>query len=193
MQSTFERCVLFSSIKSCIQNICSVSLVRETSRVSLSLFWTSPAPTSFTKLVKISVSVLRRLNVLITIYLDDILLIGYTIGETLMVRDTVIFLLQQLGFVLNLVSPTHRKELLGATVNSLIITLSVLEKKSVKSSEAVCGTSSENTSVNFSINETNRLVVFNYSSSISSTNKFQVPTKTTNTSTKNPRGHIVTK
>ena len=57
-----------------------------------------------------------------------------------MVRDTVIFLLQQLGFVLNLVSPTHRKELLGATVNSLIITLSLLEKKIVKSSEAVCGT-----------------------------------------------------
>ena len=46
-------------------------------------------------------------------------------------------------------------------------------------------TSSENTSVDFRINKTNRLIVLNYSSSISSPNKFQVPTTTTNTSIKN--------
>ena len=46
-------------------------------------------------------------------------------------------------------------------------------------------TSSENTSANFRINKTNRLIVFNYLSSTSSTNKFQVPTTTTNTSVKN--------
>ena len=58
-------------------------------------------------------------------------------------------------------------------------------EESLKSSEAVSGTSSENTSVDFRINKTNRLIVFNYSSSTSSTNKFQVPTTTTNTSFKN--------
>ena len=46
-------------------------------------------------------------------------------------------------------------------------------------------TSSENTSVDFRINKTNRLIVLNYSSSISSPNKFQVPTTTTNTSIRN--------
>ena len=46
-------------------------------------------------------------------------------------------------------------------------------------------TSSENTSINYRIKKTNRLVAFNYSSSTSSTNKFQVPTTTTNTSIKN--------
>ena len=45
------------------------------------------------------------------------------------------------------------------------------------------GISSENTNVDFRINRTNRLVVFNYSSS--TYNKFQVPTITTNTSIKN--------
>ena len=35
------------------------------------------------------------------------------------------------------------------------------------------------------MNKTNRLIVFNYSSSTSSTNKFQVPTTTLNTSIKN--------
>ena len=60
-----------------------------------------PAPRIFTKLLKILVPVLCRLNIPIIIYLDDMLLIGHTIKETLMVRDTLIFL-QQLGFVLNL-------------------------------------------------------------------------------------------
>ena len=46
-------------------------------------------------------------------------------------------------------------------------------------------TSSENTSVDFRTNKINRLIVFNYSSGTSSTNKFQVPITTTNTSFKN--------
>ena len=48
-QTGFEGCILFSSIKSCIQKICSVSLVRETLRVSLPLFWTRPSTKNFTK------------------------------------------------------------------------------------------------------------------------------------------------
>ena len=47
------------------------------------------------------------------------------------------------------------------------------------------GTSPENTSVDLRINKTNRLIVSNYSSSTSSTNKFQVLTTTANTSIKN--------
>ena len=47
-------------------------------------------------------------------------------------------------------------------------------------------TSLENSSVNFRINKTNRLVVFNYSISISST-KFQVSATAANTSIKNTR------
>ena len=61
------------------------------------------------------------------------LLIGHTIEETLMARDTVIFLLQQLGFVLNLkkslLIPTQRIEFFGVTAHSLIMTLSLPEKK----------------------------------------------------------------
>ena len=61
------------------------------------------------------------------------MLIGHTIEETLVARDTVIFLLQRLGFVLNLkklaLTPTQRTEFLGLTVDSLIMTLSLPEKK----------------------------------------------------------------
>ena len=58
-------------------------------------------------------------------------------------------------------------------------------EESLKISEAVSETSSENTSVDFRTNKINRLIVFNYSSGTSSTNKFQVPITTTNTSFKN--------
>ena len=103
------------------------------------------------------------------------LLIGHTIEEKLIARDTVVFCLQQLGFVLNLqksvLTPTQRIQFLGAAfINHDPVSI---REKSLKSSEAVSGTSSENTSVNFRINKTNRLIVFNHSSSTSSTNKFR--------------------
>ena len=58
-------------------------------------------------------------------------------------------------------------------------------EESLKSSKTVSRTSSEKASVDFRINKSNRVIVFNYSSSTSSTNKFQIPTTTTNTSIKN--------
>ena len=151
-------------------------------------FRLGPAPKFFTKLLKIPVSVLRRLNILIIIYLDDMLLIDHTIEETLVARDTVIFLLQPLGFVLNLkklvLTPTQRIEFLGLTVDSLIMTLSLPEKK-VSNVQKQCQELLQKTRVDFKINKTNRLIVFNYSSSTSSTSKYQVPTTTANRSIKN--------
>ena len=96
-------------------------------------FGLGPVPRIFTKLLKIPVSVLRYLNILVKIYLEDMLLIGHTIGETLMARDTVIFLPQQLRLILNLkksvLTPTQRIEFLEVMVDSLIMTLSLPEKK----------------------------------------------------------------
>ena len=189
VQTGFEGYMLFSSIRFCIQKICSVSLVRETLRVSLPLFGIGPAPRIFTKLLKILVSVLRRLNILIIIYLDDMLLIGYTIEETLMARDTVIFLLQQLGFVLNLkksvLTPTQRIESLGVTVDSLIMTMSLVEKK-VPRVQKQCQELIQKTQV--SILELTKLICL-LSSTIQAvlpgTNKFPVATTTTNTIIKN--------
>ena len=95
-------------------------------------FGLGPAPRIFSKLLKTPVSVLRHLNILIIIYLD-MLLIGHTIEETLVTKDTVIFLLQQLGFVLNLnkpvLAPIQTIEFLEVTVDSLIMIPSLPEKK----------------------------------------------------------------
>ena len=136
VQTGFKRCMLFSSIKSCIQKICAVSLVRDALRVSCLCFGLGPAPRIFTNLLKVPVSVLRHLNILIIVNLDDMLLIGHTIEEKLIARDTVVFSLQQLGFVLNLqksvLTPTQRMQFLGAAVDSLIMTLSLSENKASK-------------------------------------------------------------
>ena len=63
-------------------------------------FGLSPAPRIFSKL-KIPVALLRRLNVRLIIYLDDCLLLGATVQETLMARDNLIYVLQHLGFTVN--------------------------------------------------------------------------------------------
>ena len=65
-------------------------------------FGLGPAPRIFTKLLKVPISVLRRLMISIIIYLDDLLVLGNSMSEIFTARDSVIFLLQHLGFVINL-------------------------------------------------------------------------------------------
>ena len=48
--------------------------------------------------MKITVAVLRLINILIIVYLDEMLLIGRTVQEAQMSRDTLIFLFKQLLF-----------------------------------------------------------------------------------------------
>lgn len=50
-----------------------------------------PAPPVFTKLLKVPMAVLRRLSILIIIYLDDMLIIGRNVEEVEMARDTSIY------------------------------------------------------------------------------------------------------
>ena len=57
-------------------------------------FGLQPAPRMFLKLLKVSIAPLRRLNIH--------LVMGRTLEEILMSRDTLIFLLQHLGFAINL-------------------------------------------------------------------------------------------
>ena len=162
MQIGFEGCLVFSSIQCCIQKICVFLWLRKLYEFLCLCFGLGPAPRNFTKLLKIPVSVLRRQNILVIIYLEDMLLIGHTIEERLVARDTVIFLLQLLGFVLKLkkpvLTPILRIEFLGVTVGSLIMTLSLPEKKVLKVQKQCQELLQKTTSVDFRINKTNRLI-----------------------------------
>ena len=66
------------------------------------------------------------------IYLDDLLILGNSMSEVFMARDSMIFLLQHLGFLINLkkcvLDPAQEKKFLGLIVNSQIMTLSLPEE-----------------------------------------------------------------
>ena len=69
-----------------------------------------PAPRLFKKLIKAPVSIFRKLYIKIIVYLDDFLILGKTLEETILSRDTI-YLLQNLGFVINLKkSVVHPKQ-----------------------------------------------------------------------------------
>ena len=96
-------------------------------------FGLGPAPRIFTKLLKVPIAFLRRVNIRIIIYLDDMLLMGRTLPEILMARDTLIFLLQYLGFVINLKkSVLHivkQIEFLGLVIDTEKMTFTLSEEK----------------------------------------------------------------
>ena len=81
-------------------------------------------------------TILRRINIKIIIYLDDILLIGHSLEELVMSRDTVMFLLQHLGFIINwkksVLTPVQEIEFLGLTINSVTLELSLNKTKTQK-------------------------------------------------------------
>ena len=95
-------------------------------------FGLGPAPRIVTKLLKVPVSVLRRLMIRVIIYLEDLLILGNSMSEIFMARDSVIFLLQHLGFAINLkkcvLDIAQKIEFLGLIVNSQTMTLSLLKR-----------------------------------------------------------------
>ena len=66
-------------------------------------------------------------------FLEDLLIFGNAIEEILVARDSVIFLLQHLEFVINfkkcVLEPTQEIQFLGIIVNSKTMTLSLSQEK----------------------------------------------------------------
>ena len=95
-----------------------------------------PAPWVFTKLLKFPISLLRKLNVRIIIYLYDMLLMASSLEDLLRARDTLIFILQHLGFLINIkksyLEPTLTLEFIGVIVYSGEITLGLPKEKLLK-------------------------------------------------------------
>ena len=93
----------------------------------------APAPLYFTKLLKPVVALLRRLGLRIIVYLDDIIVFNQTREKILRDRDSTLWLLQNLGFVINwkksVLDPSHCMEYLGFVINSLEMNLSLPKEK----------------------------------------------------------------
>ena len=96
-------------------------------------FGLGPAPRLFTKLMKVPMSILRRLGIRLIIYLDDILIFGSSQEEIELARDTTLYLLENLGFVINRekseLTPARIMEFLGVLINSMDLSMSLTEAK----------------------------------------------------------------
>ena len=97
------------------------------------MFGLAPAPRIFTKLLKVPISVLRRLQIRVIIYIDDMLLFAQSQEDILTARDSAIYLLQALGLTINwgksTLTPNQKVEYLGVIVNSTDLTLLLPEVK----------------------------------------------------------------
>ena len=166
--TAFRKGVMFGSGNLC-EFLCSCFGFRTTSRI-------------FTKFPKIQMSIPRRINIQIEIYLGNMLLISQTIKQILLSRDTVIFLHPyNFEFVLNLkksiVNPVQKIEFHGITINSLEICLSLPQKKVLRYASSSSDTIQSNKTV--------RSFWFNNSGSVASSGKFLIFLATTNKNIKN--------
>ena len=99
-------------------------------------FGLGSVPRIFTKLFKVSMTILCEINIRTTIYLDNMLLIGHSLEEILMSRDKVIFFLQHVKFIMNwkkfMLTSVLEIEFLGLTITSVTLKLFLNKKESQK-------------------------------------------------------------
>ena len=106
-------------------------------------FGLAVAPRVFTKIMKPVVSLLRRTGIRLIIYLDDILLMNASENGLRQDMHTAQYLLENLGFVINLekscFQPTQQLEFLGFLVSTRDMTLLLPDCK-VSSIKTLCST-----------------------------------------------------
>jgi hypothetical protein len=104
-------------------------------------FGLAPGPRKFTKLLKPVVGLLRRLGIRLIIYLDDMLIMAASRQELIKHRDTVLYLLQVLGLVINgkksQLIPTQEIEFLGFCINSITM-MFLLPKTKMENILQIC-------------------------------------------------------
>ena len=86
--------------------------------------------------MKVPIALLRRLNIFLIIYLDDMLIMAGSVHELIFHRDTVIYLLPNLVFVLTLkrlvLEPSQKIEVLEMVLDSIKMEISLPQEKLVK-------------------------------------------------------------
>ena len=99
-------------------------------------FSLGPVPRIFTKLMIILIFLLRKLYVRLIIFEGDILLMAPSKEELTLARDTVVYLLQNLGFLINkkksVLEPCQNIQFLGMEINSIEMTLTLAQEKKGK-------------------------------------------------------------
>ena len=177
MQIRHEECLLFGSLAQKLQGQSSFSLVRKALRIPLSVFCLRPAPRIFTKILEVPISLIRRLNIRINIYLDDMLLLGRLINEVLIATDTAIFSLQHLGFVINLKKSilTPQQKIVFRCPGGFCQHVTVFDSRETdESDQPMFGDVQNRESVHFTIDKAHMSFKFNSTSSVTCTTSVSV-------------------
>ena len=140
LQNMSEGCILCNPPVSEIQEVCDsrkIPAERPSIRALLPLLRTFSRSSGFYKVIKSPyLSLLRKLNVRIIIYLDGMLLMASSLEDLLITIITLTFTLQHLGFLINIkkfyLEPTSALEFLRLIVDSGEITLSLPKEKLLK-------------------------------------------------------------
>ena len=127
VQTGPEGCILQCPIGSKLKEVRKTSVEGDSLRVHVPVFWTRPSTNGVYKLLKIPISLLRKINIRVIIHLDNMLILSHTIREAYMIRDTVIYLLQNLGFIINIKKSIllsyQKTKFLGMEIDSMKMTL----------------------------------------------------------------------
>ena len=154
-------------------------------------FGLGSAPMIFTKLLKVLIALLSRINVRIIIFLDDMLLMAQTLKGSLQAKETLIFLLQNLGFVINIkksqLTPVKEIEFLGLVINSVNMTLALPQEKDLDIQKQMHATYSVTKDHNYGINQTPRKTLVHCSGGASRENSVLVLAATTNSASERNR------
>ena len=140
-------------------------------------FVLGPAPRIFTKILEVPISLIRRLNIRINIYLDDMLLLGRLINEVLIATDTAIFSLQHLGFVINLKKSilTPQQKIVFSCPSGFCQHVIVFDSRETdESDQPMFGDVQNRESVHFTIDKAHRSFKFNSTSSVTCTTSVSV-------------------
>ena len=115
MQVGPQRRLFLCFIEQTVTEICTFQMGEFPVQISLSVIWTWSSPKVIYKI--------NKFYIRITVYLDDFLILGKILEETILSMDTVIYLLQKLAFVINLkksaLHPIQRMEFLGMFIDSV--------------------------------------------------------------------------
>ena len=114
-------------LKQRFTKIITVSLGSELVRVHVSMFWLGTSSQNIYNIIKVSNISFDTFMIRPIIYLHDLLISSNSINKIFIARDSVIFLLQHLGFTTNLkkfvLNPAQERKILGFVVNSQSMTL----------------------------------------------------------------------
>lgn len=119
-----QGCLFFITSSQGLSKICKISMGGE---ISLSVLWLLSAPKIFTKLMKVLISIFRRLNILMILFLDDILLI--TRPQEEIVARIWDFWYKSKSVKRSVLQPFQKLEVLAKIVDLKEMTLSLPQEK----------------------------------------------------------------